>query len=179
MTHDSGLSSPGLICCYAMSLRYVDLMSCGCTPTVCLATGIVNLYTVISSTASSGSAEFLRVLFYHMVQNLRDGVTPAGSRLVMSSMGTKVWSELYLNCWLILRDEVTLWVQTVLGLILDRNEDFLTFYLGGSGPSRWGHPLEGRVCDVGLHTRSKRSPLFWTIFQDPSGCGHPVGQVWW
>ena len=41
---DSGLSSPGLICCYAMSLREVDLMSCGCTPTVCFATGIVNLF---------------------------------------------------------------------------------------------------------------------------------------
>ena len=105
-------------------------MSCGCTPTVCLATGIVNLNTVISSPASSGSAEFLRVLFYHMVQNLRDGVTPAGSRLVMSSIGTKVWSVFYLNCWLILRDEVTLWVETVLGLILGRNEDFSDFLFG-------------------------------------------------
>ena len=102
-------------------------MSCGCTPTVYLATGIVNLYTVSSSPASSGSAEFLQVLLYHMVQNLRDGVTPAGSRLVRSSIGTKVWSELYLNCWLFLRDEVTFWVETVLGLILDRNKDFSDF----------------------------------------------------
>ena len=47
----------------------------------------------------------------------------------MSSIGMKVWSEFYLNCWLILRDEVTLRVETVLGLILDRNEEFLTFYL--------------------------------------------------
>ena len=92
-----------------------------------MATGIVNLYTVISSPASSGSAEFLRVLFYHMAQNLRDGVTPTGSRLVMSSIGTKVWSDPYLNCWFILRDEVTLWVETVLGLILDRNEDLSDF----------------------------------------------------
>ena len=95
---DSGLSSPGLICCYAMSLRYVDFMSCGYTPAVCFATGIVNLYTVVSSPASTGSAEFLRVLLYHMVQNLRYGDTPAGSRLVRSSIGTKVWCELYLSC---------------------------------------------------------------------------------
>ena len=99
-------------------------MSCGCTPTICLATGIVNLYTVISSPASSGSAEFLRVLSYYMVQNLCDGVTLQGSRLVMSSIGTKVWSAPYLIGWFILRDEVTLWVKTVLGLFLDRSEDF-------------------------------------------------------
>ena len=92
-------------------------MSFGCTPTVCLATGIVNLSTVISSPASCGSAEFLRVLFYHMVQNLRDRVTPAGLRLVRSSIGMKVWSEFYWNCWFLLfiwvvqglRDGVTLW----------------------------------------------------------------------
>ena len=135
-------------------------MSCGCTLTVCLATGIVTLYTVISSPASSGSAEFLRVLFYHMAQNLRDGVTPAGSGLVMSSIGTKVWSEPYLNSWLILRDEVTLWVETVLGLILDRNEDFSDFLFRWFRAFAMGSPFEGRVCDVGLRTRSKRRPLF-------------------
>ena len=75
-------------------------MSCGCTPTICLATGNINLYIVISSPASSGSAEFLRVLYYYMAQNLRDGVTPLGSRLFQSSIGTKVWSELYLIGWL-------------------------------------------------------------------------------
>ena len=39
------------------------------------------------------------------------------------------WAELYLDCWLFFRDEVTLWVETVVGLILDRNEEFLTFYI--------------------------------------------------
>ena len=67
-------------------------MSCGCTPAVCLATGVVTLYPFFSYTANSRSAAFLWVLFSHMVQNLRDGVTPAGSRLVLSSIGTKVWS---------------------------------------------------------------------------------------
>ena len=75
-----------------------------------------------------------------MVQKLRDVVTPAGSRLVLSSIGTKVWSEFYLDCWLALRDEVTLWVETVLGRILDRSEEFLTFYLVVQVLSRWGHP---------------------------------------
>ena len=118
-------------------------MSCGCTPAICLATGVVTLYPFFSYTANSGSAAFLWVLFSHMVQNLRDGVTPAGSRLVLSSIGTKVWSGYYLHCWLILRDGVTLRVAPVLGLILDRNEEFSDFSLGGSGPSRWHHPLEG------------------------------------
>ena len=44
----SGLSSPGLICCYAMSLRYVTLLSSGCAPTVCLATGFVAFFPVLS-----------------------------------------------------------------------------------------------------------------------------------
>ena len=105
-------------------------MSCGCTPTICLATGIVTLCTFFSSPASSGSAAFLWVLFSPMVQNLRGGVTPAGSRLVLSLIGTKVWSDFYLHCWLILRDGVTLWVETVLGLILDRNEEFSEFFFG-------------------------------------------------
>ena len=45
----------------------------------------------LSSPASSGGAASLRVLFSHMVHNLRDGVTPAGSRLVLSTIESKVW----------------------------------------------------------------------------------------
>ena len=45
------------------------------------ALGSVNLYTVFSPPVSSGSAEFLRVLYYHMAQSLRDVVTPLGPRL--------------------------------------------------------------------------------------------------
>ena len=111
-------------------------MSCGCTPAVCLATGVVSLYPFFSYTATSGSAAFLWVLFSHMIQNLRNGDTPAGSRLVLSSIGTKVWSGYYFHCWLILRDGVTLWVEPIFDLILDRNEDFSDFSLGCSGPSR-------------------------------------------
>ena len=53
---DSGLSSPGLICCSAMSLRFVDLLSYDCAPTVCLATGFVAIFPVLRSPAGSGCA---------------------------------------------------------------------------------------------------------------------------
>ena len=39
-----------------MSLRYVDLLSCGCTPNVCLATGFVAFFPVLRSPAGSGCA---------------------------------------------------------------------------------------------------------------------------
>ena len=58
LVFDSGLSFPGLICCCAMSLRYVDLLSCGCTPTMCLATGFVAFFPVLRSPASSGCAGY-------------------------------------------------------------------------------------------------------------------------
>ena len=53
---DSGLSSPALICCLAMSLGYVDFMSCGGAPTVCLASGFVAFFPVLRSPAGSGCA---------------------------------------------------------------------------------------------------------------------------
>ena len=53
---DRGLSSPGLICFLALSLRFVDLLSYGCAPTVCLATGFVAIFPVLSSPAGSGCA---------------------------------------------------------------------------------------------------------------------------
>ena len=52
----SGLSSPGLSCCLAMSLRYVALLSCGGAPTVCLAKGLVAFFPVLRSPAGSGWA---------------------------------------------------------------------------------------------------------------------------
>ena len=39
-----------------MSLRYVDLLSCGCAPTICLATGFVAFFPVLRSPAGSGCA---------------------------------------------------------------------------------------------------------------------------
>ena len=73
-----------------------------------MATGNVNLYTVISSPASSGSAEFLRVLYY-MAQSLCDEATPLGSSLYQYSIGTKASLNLfYLWSNASLRDGVTL-----------------------------------------------------------------------
>ena len=106
-----------------------------------MATGKVNLYTVISSPASSGSAEVLLVLYYYMAQNLRDGVTPVGSRLVLSSIGRKVWFEPYLIGWLVSSDEVTLWVETVLSLILDHNEDSSDFLISWFRAFAMGSPF--------------------------------------
>ena len=84
---DSGLTSPGLFCCCAMSLRYVDLLSCGCAPTVCLATELVAIFPVFHSPACSGcagSCGFSSPIWF--------ATFAMGSRLVWSSIGTKVWS---------------------------------------------------------------------------------------
>ena len=70
------------------------------------------------------------------------------------------WSGLYLNCWLFLRNEVTLRVETVLGLILDRNEESLTFYLVVQVLRDGVTLLRVEFTDVGVRTRSKRSPPF-------------------
>ena len=143
-----------------------------------MATGIVYLYTVISSPASYGSAEFLRVLFYHMAQNLCDGVTPAGSRLVISSIGTKVWSEPYLNCWMILRDEVTHWVEIVSGLNLDRNEDFSDTLFRWFRAFAMGSPFRGSSLRWGLtHSIETKASFFNHIlryFGMRSPCGSSV-----
>ena len=113
-----------------------------------------------------------------MIQNRCDGVTTAGSRLVISSIGTKVWSELYLNCWLILRDEVTLWVETVLGLILDRNEDFSDFLFKWFRAFAMGPPFGGPSlrCELTYSIETKGSFLNHILrsFGMRSPCGSSV-----
>ena len=118
---DSGLSSPGLICCYAMSLRFVDLLSCGCAPTVCLATRFVALFPFLRSPACSGCAGscwFSSPIWFATIA--------MGSPIEAGEVLD--WNE-GLVCFsfpsgLILRDEVTLWVETVFDLILDQNKEF-------------------------------------------------------
>ena len=109
----------------------------------------------------------LWVLFSHMVRNLRDGVTPAGSSLVWSSIGTKVWS-VSLPSGLFLRDGVTLWVETVFDLILDRNVDFSVSLLGWFRAFTVASPIRGRVSG-GLPRRSPRWPHFLSFYHCPSG----------
>ena len=114
----SGLSSPGLICCYAMSLRYVTLLSSGCAPTVCLATGFVAFFPVLS------------LLLALVVQVPVGSLLPYGSQL--SRWGHPCGVEagllldrneglvcfsfpfgLFLRVATVLRDVVTIWVKCV------------------------------------------------------------------
>ena len=69
---------PSLICCSALSLWWVDLWSFGYTPSVCLATGIVNLYTVMGLQLALMGLRYFRVPQSCGVQGLRDGVTLSG-----------------------------------------------------------------------------------------------------
>ena len=52
--------------------------------------GSVNLYTVFGPPVSSGSAEFLRILYYYMARSLRDVVTPLGSRGLIETKACSV-----------------------------------------------------------------------------------------
>ena len=70
-------------------------MSFGYTPYVCLATGTVNLYSVISPPVSSGSAEFPWVLFYYGIQAFAMGspLRVESAFVCTLSIGTKTLSE--------------------------------------------------------------------------------------
>ena len=78
----SGLSSLGLICCLAMSLRYADWLSLWLCAHSLLGQGFHGLLACPSLSSLLWFCKSLWVLFSHMVHNLRDGVTPVGSRLV-------------------------------------------------------------------------------------------------
>ena len=78
----SGLSSPGLICCLAMSLRYAGLLCLWLCAHSFLDHGFRGLLACPSLSSLLWLCKLLWVLFSHMVHNLRDGVTPVGSRLV-------------------------------------------------------------------------------------------------
>ena len=126
---DSGLSSPGLLCGSAMSLRFVALLFGGCPPTVCLATGLVALFP------------------YFALQLALGMQVPVGSFLPYGSHPSR-WSHpcgveagevldrnegllsSSFHFGLLLRYAVTLWVKTVFDLILDRNEDFSAYLFG-------------------------------------------------
>ena len=78
----SGLSSPGLLGCLALGLRYADwLFLWLCTHSL-LDQGIRGLFACPSPSSMLWFCEFRCVLFSPMVHTLRDGVTPAGLRLV-------------------------------------------------------------------------------------------------
>ena len=78
----SGLSSPGLLGCLALCLRSADWLCLWLCPHGLLDQGICGLFACPSPSSLLWFCEFWCVLLSPMVHTLRDGVTPAGSRLV-------------------------------------------------------------------------------------------------
>ena len=77
-----GLSSPGLLCCLAFSLQYADLLYLWLCIHSLLDQGVRGLLACPSPSSLLWFCKSRWVLFSPMVHALRDGVTPAGSRLV-------------------------------------------------------------------------------------------------
>ena len=77
----SGLSSPGLLGCLALCLRSADWLCLLLCPHGLLDQGIRGLFACPSPSSLLWFCEF-RCVLSPMVHTLRDGVTPAGSRLV-------------------------------------------------------------------------------------------------
>ena len=100
----SGLSSPGLLCCLAMSLRYADWLSLWLCAHSWLGQGFHGLLACPSLSSLLWFCKFLWVLFSHMVHNLHDGATPVGSRLVCPRLERRssVFSLSLLRCFFML-----------------------------------------------------------------------------
>ena len=79
---------------------------------------------------------------------------------------------------LILHVGVTLWVETVFDLILDRNVDFSVSPLGWFKAFTVASPIRGRV-GGGLPHLFAPEASFLSLCHCPSGCSHPVGPVCW
>ena len=94
----SGLSSPGLLCCVAMSLSYADLLYLWLCAHSLLAQGFRGILACPSPSSLLWFCQFRWVLFSPMVHTLRDGVTPAGSRLVCPRSGRR-FSVFSLSLW--------------------------------------------------------------------------------
>ena len=79
---NSGLSSPGLLGCLAMCFRYADLLYLWLCTHSLLDQGVRGLFACPSPSSLLWFCMFRWALFSLMVHTLRDGATPAGSRLV-------------------------------------------------------------------------------------------------
>ena len=100
----SGLSSRGLICCLAMSLRYADLLYLWSCAHSLLDQGFCGLLACPLLSSLLWFCKLRWVLFSHMVHNLHDGVTPAGSRLACprSERRFNLFSLSLLGCFFVL-----------------------------------------------------------------------------
>ena len=96
----SGLSSPGLLCCLAMCLRYADLLYLWLCAHSLLGQGVSGLLACPSLSSLLWFCMFLWVLFSPMVHTLRDGVSPAGSRLVCPRSERR-FSVFSLSLWVV------------------------------------------------------------------------------
>ena len=79
---------------------------------------------------------------------------------------------------LILRDGVTLWVETVFDLILDWNVDFSVSLLGRFRAFTEASPIRGRV-GGGLPRPFAPVASIFVIIPLSFGMGSPLGQVCW
>ena len=77
-----GLSYPGLLCCLALSLQYDDMLYLWLCAHSLLDQGVRGLLACPSPSSLLWFCKSRWVLFSPMVHALRNGVTPAGSRLV-------------------------------------------------------------------------------------------------
>ena len=106
-----------------MSLWYVDLLSCGCAPTLCLAMGFVAIFPVLRTPACSGCAGSCGFSSPILFATFAMG-SPLRGRGWCGPQSERRFAPFLFPIWLILRSGVTLWFETVFDLILDRNEPF-------------------------------------------------------
>ena len=107
----SGLSSHGLICCFAMCLRYAALLYLWLCAHSFLDQRFRGLLACPSLSSLLWFCKLLWVLFSHMVHNLRDGATLAGSWLVCprSERRFNMFSLSLLGCFFVLSLPLGIW----------------------------------------------------------------------
>ena len=148
MTHDSGLSSTGLICCYAMSHRYVDIKSLVIHPSFAWQRGLLTFILSLAlqlALVMLSSCGFSTTLWFRAFA-MGSPLQVESAFVNTLSIGTKTPSEPYSK---ILRDVVTLWVECGPRYTLDRNEGLSWLFF--QVPSEWGHPFRVEF----LATRSR------------------------
>ena len=94
----SGLSSPGLLGCLALCLRYAGWLRLWLCTHGLLDHGFRGIFACPSPSSLLWFCEFRCVLFSPMVHTLRDGVTPAGSRLICLRSERR-FSVFFLSLW--------------------------------------------------------------------------------
>ena len=94
----SGLSSPGLLGCLALCLRYADFLYLWLCAHSLLDQGFRGPFACPSPSRLLWFYEFQWVLFSPTIHNLHDGVTPEGSRLVCPRSERRC-SVFFLSLW--------------------------------------------------------------------------------